>query len=837
MKKWNKTITIHIGILAIIYIAIILCITKFQYIFGSNVDFIRQHAVFPDYFRNLFYETHKLFPQFALHLGGGQNIFYFAYYGFLSPIVLLSYLFPFIDMTTYLIISSILLIFISVILLYFFLLKNKFNYSICFISSLLFLFSNSLIFHSHRHLMFVNYMPFLILALIGVIRYFENKKSGLLIISIFLMILTSYYFSIPGILAICLYGLYYYLKLNPKASILEILKSAGLFITRIFIGILLAAFFLLPIAYIILNGRNSSGFVFDLSLLKPSVNLEYLMYGTYGVGLTSILWTANIYNVLFEKKENRILAIFLLVITLIPIINLLLNGGLYQNGKCFIPLLPLYILLISNMIKSLNIKKMHFFILSIASIITALLFINAKTNYILFFILEVLIINICLFLFNKLRKYIFFVPILIIAFIVCLVTNKTDTLISINEYKNIQEINNYDYEKYLNQEDSLYRFIDKTESNGLNFSKANNDYRTTSYSSTTNPYYSYSFYNTFNNNDIYRNKFMLNQTNNLFFQRFMGAKYMLTDKNVPYGYSLIKKYDNASLYKTDNVLPIGFASSNLLNKEEYENMSFNEKLEAFGNNIIVNNKSSNANLNTLSEKYDLNYTVANIKNITIDKNSNHYLITSKSNGNINLILNEELIDSSLIIRFKMNNIPSCKNGDVAITINGITNKLTCKTWKYYNENETFDYVISSNEIINNLNIKFNKGYYDISDIEIYKIPNSYFKVDKENISILKINDVMKNNSILNGEINVQNDGYFIFTIPYDKGFEIIMDDQITEYELVNEAFIGFKIPKGKHTIKLKFNAPYINYGKTISLLALILTGTLIIIEKKKSCSR
>ena len=99
MKKWNKTIAIHIGILAIIYLAIILFITKFQYIYGSNVDFIRQHAIFPDYFRNLFYETGKIFPEFALHLGGGQNIFYFAYYGFLSPIVLFSYVLPFIDMT------------------------------------------------------------------------------------------------------------------------------------------------------------------------------------------------------------------------------------------------------------------------------------------------------------------------------------------------------------------------------------------------------------------------------------------------------------------------------------------------------------------------------------------------------------------------------------------------------------------------------------------------------------------------------------------------------------------------------------------------------------------
>ena len=66
-------------------------ITGFNYVFGSNVDWMKQHIMFPDYFRNLFYETGNILPNFAMHLGGGQNIFYFAYYGFLSPIILVSY--------------------------------------------------------------------------------------------------------------------------------------------------------------------------------------------------------------------------------------------------------------------------------------------------------------------------------------------------------------------------------------------------------------------------------------------------------------------------------------------------------------------------------------------------------------------------------------------------------------------------------------------------------------------------------------------------------------------------------------------------------------------------
>ena len=824
MKKSNF-FKRNLGILAIIYLVIILFITKFQYIYGSNVDFIRQHVIFPDYFRNLFYETGKILPEFALHLGAGENIFYYAYYGFLSPIILLSYFFPFIKMIDYLVISHILIIFISTVLLYLFLYKNKYNEKICFISSLLFLLSNSLIFHSHRHLMFVNYMPFLLLALIGVIRYFDQKKSALLITNIFLMILTSFYFSIPGIIVICLYALYYYLKNQQHIKIKDTIFTALKFLIPIFLGILLSSFFLLPIINIIMNGRNTSAFTFNISLLIPKVNLEYLMYGTYGIGLTSIMWLATIYNLMFSKKENRTLSILLLIIILFPIFNNLLNGGLYTNGKCFIPFLPLYSLLIADMIKSLNKKNIKWPLFLIITFIS-LLFINTSKNYLFFLILEIIITSICLYLFNKKNKYYLLSPIILIAFIICIITNQTDNLISVENYKIMQEINNYDYEELIDN-NSIYRFIDKANgSNTINYSKAKNDYRTSSYSSTTNPYYTNTFYNTFNNNDIYRNKFMLDQTNNLFFQRFMGIKYLLTNKEVPYGYEKLKDYNKAALYKTENILPIGFATNHILNLKEYDNLSFNEQLEAFNNNIIINGPSNNANLNTLSQKIKLDYNIINQENLIFKNENNHYLINSQKNGYISLELNNSIKSDSLIIRFKMNNIPNCKNGDTAITINGITNKLTCKSWKYYNENEIFDYVISSNKEIKSLEIEFTKGYYDISEIEIYQIPNDYFKIIEDDISPLIINETYSKN-------NVKNTGYFIFTIPYDKGFVILVDGKNIDYELVNNAFIGFKIEKGNHKIELKFKAPLLNSGKIISISSLIIIIIFLKLEKKR----
>ena len=75
-------------------------------VFGSKVDWISQHSVFPDYFRQQFYDTGDFFPEFALDIGGGQNIYHFAYYGLYSPVFWLSYLLPFVKMSDYLIAAS-----------------------------------------------------------------------------------------------------------------------------------------------------------------------------------------------------------------------------------------------------------------------------------------------------------------------------------------------------------------------------------------------------------------------------------------------------------------------------------------------------------------------------------------------------------------------------------------------------------------------------------------------------------------------------------------------------------------------------------------------------------
>ena len=145
-------------------------------VFGANMDWISQHSVFPEYFRQQFYQTGQFFPEYAANIGGGQNIYNFSYYGLYNPIVLIAYLLPFAKMSDYLMAASVICLAASVCLLYGWLKKRRFSTEIALGVAVLFLLAGPMIYQSCHQIMFVQYMPFLLMAFSGVDRYWKKGK-------------------------------------------------------------------------------------------------------------------------------------------------------------------------------------------------------------------------------------------------------------------------------------------------------------------------------------------------------------------------------------------------------------------------------------------------------------------------------------------------------------------------------------------------------------------------------------------------------------------------------------------------------------------------------------
>lgn len=827
----NKKIDKNYIFIILFCLFIIFAVIPKHVIFGSKVDWISQHIVFPDYFRSLFYKTGNIFPNFALAIGAGQNIYNFSYYGLLSPIVLISYLFPFVSMSNYIIISNVILYVLFGILVYYFL-KTKVVSSSAFVTTLILLCSGSILFHFHRHFMFVNYLPFLVLGMIGVDKYFDKNKKDLLIISIFMIIMISYYYSVICILVICIYGLYKYLAVNQKFGFKEIIKDGIKFLIPIFIAILMSSILLLPTIYVIKNDGVRHSINLSLSMFLPKYNIRAFIYGNYSMGLTALSVLSIIYLFYSTKKEDKVILYIILLLISIPIFNFLLNGMLYERNKVFIPFIPIVGLFISKFIDDIYNKKTPFFIIASISIIMMVVTIICDSNSIMFCVdLLILILSILIYYKDLTNKFLLTIIFLISPITILMISNQQDEYVN-GEFINISDKNKKEHKeikKILKKEKQFIRFNNLDGILGDVNEVYSNYYNQNSvYSSISNKLYKKFYIKTFNNALRYRNSMVLAPNNDILFETFMGVKYIYSPKYVPSGYKKVSK----NIYKNDNILPIFYGSDKLTNVKTFNNLDYPYNIGTLLNSVVVNSKPTQDITNTIHE-IKLDYKVKSIKNLKIDKSGSYIKIKSKDNGKMKLKINKNLKEEIIIIKLKLKDAPSCTTGDARITINGVSNVLTCNEWIYKNNNKVFTYVLSNNKSLDELNIKFKKNIYKISYIKIYSLKYSDLDGIKKNLSTFNIikNDIDGKGII--GNINMKKKGYFVSSIPYDKGFVVYVDNKKIKTEVVNKAFLGFKLNKGKHKIKIVYTSPFFKEGVLLSMIGFILCICYILYNKKK----
>ena len=364
--------------------------------FGYGSDWLSQHLPLAETLRSAMLDSGRLLPLY-LHLGGGSSVYDFAYYGLLRPDILLGCLFPQVGMEYLLAGYSLAGIVLGTNLLFWWLRRRlrgePSGACAAAFAAMLYAAANCL-FHAHNQLMFVNYLPFLILTLIGIDRMAEQGKGAWLVTSgLSLVYLHSFYYSI-SCLAVCgIYAIDWVRgmrgtcraiadmrgtsepigamrgdpaqaqvcelrgarasgspacagKLRRSESSTKCEKRAKSFVLRlagcVCLSIGLCAVLLLPTGLDILSGSKDGG-VFAAQLKLLDLTLEGMLYTPYGMGLTLI----SLYCLLtaLAQRKTRFLAICMLAIVTIPAVSLLLNGLLYARGKILIPfLLPMLLL-------------------------------------------------------------------------------------------------------------------------------------------------------------------------------------------------------------------------------------------------------------------------------------------------------------------------------------------------------------------------------------------------------------------------------------------------------------------------------------------------------------
>ena len=814
-------------------------------IFGAKVDWLSQHSVLPDYFRQQFYATGKLFPEFAANLGGGQNIYHFAYYGLYSPLILPSYLLPFVKMSDYIMAVSVTGLTASVLLFYYWLKSRKTDTGTAFILSLMFLLAGPMIGQYSGQIMFVDYMPFLCLALIGVDRYFEQEKSALFTVSVFLMIMTSFYFSIGGMLALVLYGLHRYFEQREecKVTVSAFLRDGLCFVHPMFLAVLMSCFFLVPTALALTGGRSKGQNTSLAAIFIPQITVERFAYSIYGIGLTTLVLTVLLTGLLYRKAYERVLTYGCVIVLVIPVFAYLLNGGLYIRDKVFIPFLPLLCYMIAIYLEKCKKKEFSTVAGMIPYIITTGFIYIARDQFttkgtgeniwkallaesILFLICYVLY---CVMKSHRKEAKEILTEILMLALpsVLCLAVTmntfyrmKPERYVSRKLYRDVTgEQNRQAVKEALKDDDGYYR----TEQMGSDDENAANLNRiwdvdqniTSIYSSAYNPDYQRFRQKTFGLEEPFRNGMMQSVSKNPVFQRMMGVRYIVSDSDVP-GYTLVKKCGTTGIYQNKDAAPVMYATDHVMTEEEYKKLAFPYNQTAFLEYAVVEEHTESSDQNIMTAYAPVSLEMANNRT---------------TGGAEQKTIQQEGQKQILFLSFRVDN--AHPNKDVAVWVNGIRNKLSAKDHVYYNENKTFTYAVPLKDGEDTISVIFGKGKYQLSHVQAYlgSLPERSELLYQSEIQVDK---KQTEDNVIQGTIHVKKDGWFITSIPYDKHFKMFIDGKETKIQKVNTAFLGCKIESGNHEVKIIYHAPGTITGKILSLIGMAGFLSLLVREKRKN---
>ncbi len=800
------------------------------------VDWISQHSVFPDYFRRLFYETGKLLPDFAPNIGGGQNIYNFSYYGLYSPVVLFSYLLPFVKMGTYIMVSSVVCYVLSIVLFYLWIRGKCNNKWTAAAIACMFGLSAPLLYQSYNQLMFVDYMMFLIIALIGTDQYLEDKKSGLLILGTFLMIMTSFYFSIGGLIALICYGSSTYLVKEKDLTSRRFFSCALGYVYRLGIAVLMSGILLIPTAYTLDSGRKQP-LRLKLQWLIPEFKPARFMYSPYGLGLSAFGVTVLITGLFYKGWREKLLSAELLILLGIPVFGYLLNGGLYDKDKVFIPFLPVICYLTVIYLEKIRQQKMKlwFFIIPYLITIALIYFSRFDIRYEHSWTYSVIeaVIMLSVFLICMYYKRTDLLPALtcIVLFVVGYgISIESDIIVPKEFYRSVTS-DSYKQAVRMTakQDSSMYRMeqFGNADTGKANLNRIHDIHQhiASLYSSSYNADYQEFRDHTFRLNEPFRNDMMQPATDNPLFLRFMGVRYLITDIP-PVDYKPVFREKEAAVWKNEHAAPVIYASNQLMSEDSYKKLAFPQNETALLQAAVVPGKKVKpAKIENFFEPSGLTLPLVSEEHLRIfpAKDGNGYEIAADQNTKIKASITPDAKSDLLALDFSVRN--HRPNENMYIKLSHQANRLSSEEHSYANHNENFTYVVSVEPGTDTVSMTLGKGRYQIYNMKAYRglseslndtgLYQNTFEPDQ------KSKNDMTDNTI-SGSIEAAQGSWLITSIPYDQGFTILVDGKKVPDQKVNTAFLGCRLPVGNHKITITYHAPGLNAGTCVSMLGTLL---------------
>ena len=831
MKKYLKKYLPEILTFIVpILIMLISCIINKTYPFGKEIlpkyDGYYQYAGFTSYYKNVLLGKESLFYSFKGLLG--YNFYATSIYYMFNPTNLLCIFSTSENILEYYTFIILLRIGLSGFTMCKYL-KYKFKNQ----SNLRYIiFSISYALMAYNVCYFFNYMYFdtvvlFPIVILGLDKLIYERKNRLYIISLTLSIISNFYIGYM----VCIFSLLYFIY-N-----IVIYKLDRNIIKDFIISSLLSGFMcmiiIIPEASELLKGKallytsnKTEYFKFNMNFLNifykflpgstSNYDLKYGMVNIYVSLFVIILVIKYFFNKKISKKERITTLIFILFFLFSISFNLLDFAWQLFQRPIWYPnryiftfsffLITIAMKEITNITYKTNIKEnliiiISFILLTLYSIISLKIH-NDNLKIISYILGIILILQYTFFLNNKNAKYLlvmlFFIEVTTNAIFTLKIMGKTTTM---TQYKTNEEIN-----------EKAVKHIKEIEN------KDNNFYRMELSTSTVHNSPSLLNYNGINHFNSVKNAKTLNFLNKFNYQvtddtsvefnnynpyltSLLGIKYINGSKDEMYYENVYN--ENPYMYLNKDALSLGYM---IYNKEFKESNSSYQNTE----NLI------NSMLNTDIKRYKVidNF---NGEDTEIKEIDNKKYVISKTS--IKIEMEDKASNSMFLIPSR--NISFVANYSIFINDEEIKDAVIKQSPIFINKGDTYKIIIKSNLSKTELNsLKWYQIDYDKYIETINELKKNEFNITKYN----------KDNHI-EGNIDVNNDkNVLLLTIPYDKGWNIYVDDNKVNYDICFDSFICLDLDKGKHNIKMNYVPSGFIVGLIISSLAFIVT--IIYIRKK-----
>ena len=831
MKKYLKKYLPEILTFIVpILIMLISCIVNKTYPFGKEIlpkyDGYYQYAGFTSYYKNVLLGNESLFYSFKGLLG--YNFYATSIYYMFNPTNLLCIFSTSENILEYYTFIILLRIGLSGFTMCKYL-KYKFKNQ----SNLRYIiFSISYALMAYNVCYFFNYMYFDTVVLfpivvLGLDKLIYERKNRLYIISLTLSIISNFYIGYM----VCIFSLLYFIyniviyKLDKN-----IIKD---FIISSLLSGFMCMIIIIPEASELLKGKallyassKAEYFKFNMNFLNifykflpgstSNYDLEYGMVNIYVSLFVIILVIKYFFNKKISKKERITTLIFILFFLFSISFNLLDFAWQLFQKPIWYPnryiftfsffLITIAMKEITNITYKTNIKEnliiiISFILLTLYSIISLKIH-NDNLKIISYILGIILILQYTFFLNNKNAKYLlvmlFFIEVTTNAIFTLKIMGKTTTM---TQYKTNEEIN-----------EKAVKHIKEIEN------KDNNFYRMELSTSTVHNSPSLLNYNGINHFNSVKNAKTLNFLNKFNYQvtddtsvefnnynpyltSLLGIKYINGSKDEMYYENVYN--ENPYMYLNKDALSLGYM---IYNKEFKESNSSYQNTE----NLI------NSMLNTDIKRYKVidNF---NGEDTEIKEIDNKKYVISKTS--IKIEMEDKASNSMFLIPSR--NITFVANYSIFINDEEIKDAVIKQSPIFVNKGDTYKIIIKSNLSKTELNsLKWYQIDYDKYIETINELKKNEFNITKYN-----------KDDHIEGNIDVNNDkNVLLLTIPYDKGWNIYVDDNKINYDICFDSFICLDLDKGKHNIKMNYVPSGFIVGLIISSLAFIVT--IIYIRKK-----